>query len=470
MYTLHPKQKEAVDRMVAEPTKACLLASGLGTGKTLKVVETCKALGAKTILIIAPVNTEDGWKATFEKQEIGVPFLKIDSSVKGKKNFGLLKAKTPGVYFIGREFFGLSGTKGPNKKVKDDEGNVIGEVPGRAPLWSWKTVIPDVAAFDEVHSAGNKHSVTFRALRQLKAHYKIAASATPQGNKFENMWTISRWLWPTLIDSAQSRWILEWCKTEYSPFTSVNVVGEKNPGAFVTSLPCYIRQEREETPMVKRKVKVDLSPRQRAMYDQMERDALTWLSEQDVLVADVPIVQRMRMRQITLGEVTFNDAGEVDFDIDCESSKLDALAKIIRLHPDEPMLILVDSAKFVKVVVDRIGKGAVAWTGATKQADRDRYKAEFGSSVQYIVATIPSISEGTDGLQEKCHIEVWLSKSLNNMHNEQVAGRLNRTGQKADEIISYEVMARESDDDSRFEKLRQQTIATRNSLKAKEAS
>lgn len=471
--TLRPEQREAVERMAAEPTRATLLAAETGVGKTVMSVEVAKSLGAQTVLIIAPLNTEDGWKKTFDVQGAGLKFRKIDS--KTPENFDLLKAKEPGVYFVGREYFAISGSNSKNtylmvegsKKERfiDENGNFVILREGRKARWSWSKVTPDLAVFDEVQGASNRNSLTFKVLKNLRPKYKIAASATPQGNKFEGIWAPCRWLWPETTDRSFWRWVAEWGTTDYNPHSESKkkITGERVPGAYVKTLPCYVRLEADRVPEVKRKCYIDLTPSQRVMYDEMERDALTWL-EENPLVADIPIVKRIRLRQIGLGEVTFNSKGEVDFEIGCRSGKIDALHKIVALHPDQPMLILLDSAKFVKVIVDALGPGAVPWTGDTKPGDRAKYKAEFGKSVKYIVATIPAIGEGTDGLQLTCHIEVWFNKSTNNMKNEQAAGRLNRGGQPGEVIYSYELLARGTDDDGQFEKLKAQTIANRKTL------
>lgn len=474
--TLYPEQREAVDKIVAEPTRAALMASNVGTGKTVCSVEIARDLGAQTILIIAPLNTLGGWKKTFAGQEIDLPFAQIDS--KHPELYSDLKAKAPGIYFIGREYFGISGSDSEDKyemdpndkkrRLKDENNEHILLRKGRKKVMDWSKVKPDLVVFDEVQSASSRTSVAFSVLKHLKAGFKIAASATPQGNKFENFWTISRWLWKDKTDASFWRWSKMWCESEYSPHTETKqkITGEREPGAYVKTLPCYVRLEREKTPEVVRKCLVDLTPAQRTLYNEMSRDMLTWL-EDHPLVADLPIVQKIRLRQISLGEVSFNDKGEVDFEIGCKSAKVEALHKIVKLHPDEPMLILMDSAKFVKVVVDALGVGAVGWTGATKKADRDKYKAAFGSTVKYIVAVISAISEGTDELQHHSHVEVWFNESVNNMHNTQASGRLNRDGQKAPQIYSYKLIARDSDDDDYFQKAKAQTLAIRASLTVK---
>jgi hypothetical protein len=282
-------------------------------------------------------------------------------------------------------------------------------------------------------------------------------------------------LWPKAIDpktkqlyvdSAESRWAAMWAEMGENKYTwsGKEVRGEKNPGAFVNSLPCFIRMEAERTPYVTRKCYVDLTPSQRKMYVQMERDMLTWLDE-NPLVADLPIVQRARLRQITLGEVTFNEAGEVDFADDCDSSKIDALMKIVRKHhPGEPVFIMTDSAKFARVVTHRLGPLAREWSGRVNAKTREEIKAAFGDAVRYIVAVIPAVAEGLDGLQRVCNVEVWLSESLNGMLNVQAEGRLNRRGQEAEEIYQYKIMAIGTDDDGTFEDLLSQRRANHASM------
>jgi hypothetical protein len=58
----------------------------MGAGKTLKAVEVAKQIKAKSILLIAPLNTRLGWKVTFERQGVDLEFKWISSSKEGKAN------------------------------------------------------------------------------------------------------------------------------------------------------------------------------------------------------------------------------------------------------------------------------------------------------------------------------------------------------------------------------------------------
>lgn len=464
--TLTPEQAEVVAKMASEPTRAAMLAAETGYGKTLVSVELAKAISARTILLIGPVNRTvvNAWKNTFEGQGVNLPFRQITS--KTQEAFYDLKRGEPGIYYVGREYFHLSAT--------DKAGS-------RRALWSWKDVNPDLAVFDEVQTASNRNSNTYKTLKTLDAGYKVASSATPQGNRFQGLWSVCRWLWPhaknpstgeLYVDNSFWRWSAEWAIEEYDHFSfnKKRVAGEREPGRFVNSLPCYIRYEAPKVEVDLRKVYVDLTPEQERIYTQMEADSLAWL-DNNPLVAEIPIVQRIRLRQIALGEPTLVPSGEnqfsVEFAEDCQSSKIDALHKIIDLHPGEPILVLVDSARFARVVTKRLGPLAREWSGGTSQKERAHILDQFGSSeVRFIVAVIPAVAEGVDGLQRVCNIEVWLNESVNEMLNTQAQGRLNRTGQKSDVIYQYKLIARNTSDDGHFESLVKQRIASRETLRA----
>lgn len=447
--TPYEDQEQAIQQMVNNPTKAALLSSEIGSGKTLSAVETLLRLNAQVSLIICPLGTRVGWERTLKGQGWDGPVVRIDSSKAGKEAYAAALRGDRGVYLVGREYF-----------LRPD----------------WSKIKWDFVAYDEVHKASNRDSAGAKKLKTLKTKYKMAISATFYGNKFINSWTVARWLWgsPT-IDPARSRWVAEWCRTEYSPFTAVNVVGEKVPGAFVKSLPCYIQLEakvvdengKEIEEPLELKRHVELTPSQRKTYDKLQQDMVVWLDE-NPLVVELPVILRTRLRQATLGELSFDENGEINFAPDCKSSKLDALKEILEDMEDEPVLILTDSKRFARVVVQRI-KDAAAWTGDTSQEDREALLKTFGrkGGPQYLVATIAALGEGVDMLQKVCNTVVWLSRSDDQVMNQQVLGRLHRTGQMK-RVRSIDLVALDTYDDGQINGLLRQKLEMRATLKKEE--
>lgn len=417
-------------------------ASLMGSGKTLMAVEVAKGINAKTVLIIAPLNTYWGWYDTIQRQtDYQSTIYKIDSTTKGKVAMDELSAGVAGWYFIGREYF----------RTKD-----------------WSKIKPDLALVDECHFAQNRNSKSFKALMKLDAGFKLSMSGTPFGNNFEGFWAVTRWLWPDRIPKSFWSWVFTWGKTAYSPFSKYDIVGELNPGSFAKSLPCYIRLEPDHNLEVVEEIRyVDLTPAQRKIYDKFERDLVVWL-EENPMVAEVPIAARIRLRQITLAVPSIAPDGGVYFEDNAVSTKYKALQEILEDNPDDSVLILTDSQKYAKMVTNRLNakhEVAFEWSGEANQKQREAAKQRFLSGeIKYIVAVIPAIAEGVDGLQDVCSTVVWLSHSDSNLMNQQVLDRIRRRGQK-EAVKVYDIIARDTYDDPQAQNLLNKQLANNASLK-----
>jgi len=411
------EQESAIQRIANEPTRAALNASTMGAGKTLKAVEVSKLIGAKKILLIAPLNTRLGWKVTFERQGVKLPFKWINSTKEGKANLSDWDWQQEGIYFVGVEYFVRLGW------IKS----------ARSSTWS---KVPDLVLFDEVHRSQNRKSKTHKTLKQVKAGFKLAMSGTPTGNKFDGAWAITKWLWPSVIENSYWAWVDRWCATERDYFapSGKKIVGEIRPGAFFNSLPCYVRIESEiSAEIIEEQVYVELTPQQRKAYEDLEKKMITWVENKPIVV-EFPITQRIRLRQATLGMFKLDDDDIITFDNDCKSVKLDVMMDILEDDFEgESALILTDSKRFANVVVSRLedaGHSVAAWHGDVSDAHREEAKNDFVSgSCKYIVAVIPAIAEGVDGLQHGTRNILWLNRSDNRILNEQVVKRVHRQGQ-----------------------------------------
>jgi SNF2 family DNA or RNA helicase len=451
----YPYQQDDIDRLVANNGTG-VIATQVGGGKTLTAIEVAKALSLETILVIAPKGTHKrAWNRTIVRQIPSAEVRYISSTKFGVIAFNDLIAKKPGWYLISPEFFRTL---------------------------HWSGITPDLAIFDEIHRASNRKSKTAKMLHTLKAQRRIGMSGTIAGNSIEGFWAITRWVYPELAGKSFWTWVEKYCTTKMDYFAGKVVVGEKSPGSIVTDMPLYIRHMKREhccafhpqgmdvdlPAIVQMERVVQLSSEQRRIYTKMEKDLIVFLG-QNPLVAEVPVATRIRLRQITLGVPSINEDGVVTFADDCRSSKIDELFSIIGDHPDgEPMLVLTHSQKFANVVTRRLvdkGFAAFEWSGIKSQKERDVALESFiAGDIQFIVAVISAIGEGTDGLQERASVMVWLSKDDNRLLNEQAMGRLDRQGQKRS-VVSYEIIADNTYDSGQLSKLITDQLAMNASLR-----
>jgi hypothetical protein len=450
------EQERDIATLLANPTCGALVASGLGSGKTLVITEYLIRSGSDVVLIICPLGTRPGWTRHLKGQGFEHPVYTIENTKANAENLGRFLSGEPGAYLIGHAYFrriDIAWMKAPKNAV---------------------------VIYDEVQDISNRKSRGHKVGKYLKhTRMRIAVSGTFFGNKFENAWAATRFIWPVheIIDRSFHRWAETWALTKHDPFASDEdtygevrkVVGEKRRGAFVSQLPVYIRTETKidvrEIPDTRY---VQLTRAQRKMYTELEQEALTWLGEHP-LVTDIPIVMRIRLRQATLGEMKFNENMEVDFDLACKSSKYDALVEFLDERPGEPVAILTDSKRFAKVVATRLEtlrKAKVAlWTGDTPMAKREEYVQTFGTEdgPQYLVAVIAALGAGVDGLQENCSTVVWLSRSEDGILNDQVLGRFVRRGQK-NNVLSVDIVAEKTLDEGILGRLRYTKVNNQKSL------
>lgn len=484
--SLTPEQEAKVEAVVAQRDgfRAALDVSDTGTGKTLCAVEAVKRLDPGTVLVVGPAKPQivAAWRDTFARQGFDRPFKRIDS--KHLSFFDELCAGVPGVYYVGREYLGLSDLNARNAGA------------GKRVLIPWSKARPDFVVYDEVQAASNRKSGRAKAMWSLRgAGFKLAMSATPQGNRFEGLWAVCRWLWWGVEDPARvplsrdkrdwlfvegsfHRWRARWCvvdtswiRDRYGRLQEVEtIVAEKEPGAFLRSLPCVVGLPAVRKPVDTRIVECDLTRRQRVIYDRLQDDLISEV-EGGLLVASLPIVKLLRLRQVTLGEpcmVRDPESGldSVLFDRDCASRKLDMLnALIAKHHARDKVLVFTSSQRFANAVAHRVRAKTALYTGAQSARARSEAFAGFTEGdVQVLLCTVGAAAEGLDGLQRVCHVEVWLDEDLNGMLCEQAKGRLNRMGQPADRIIRYYFQARDTMDDGTFQRLAQRAEDNRATL------
>jgi SNF2 family DNA or RNA helicase len=451
----YPYQELDIKKLI-ENNGTGIVATQVGGGKTLIAIEVAKRMKTTTNFVIAPKGTHKrAWEQTILRQIPDARILYINSTKDGKRAFVDLEKGKAGWYIISPEFF---------RK------------------FHWVGITPELAVFDEIHRASNRKSTTSKMLHTLKAKRRIGMSGTIAGNKVEGFWSIIRWIYPEVAGRSFWNWVDAYCETKMDHFAGKVVSGEVYPGAIVNTIPCYIRHlKREqccefhpkgidsELPAIQTEVRtVELSAEQKRIYKRLEQDLFVWLGD-NPLAVQVPVATRIRLRQITLGVPMINEDGVVDFADDCKSSKLDELFSIIGDHPEgEQMLVLTHSQKFASITTKRLKKAghtAFEWSGASAQTARDKaLEAFIAGDIQFIVAVISAVGEGTDGLQEASNIVVWLSKDDNGLLNEQASGRLDRRGQRKS-VISYEIIAEETYDEGQLSNLITNQLKMNNTLR-----
>ncbi|GAB2699295.1 superfamily II DNA or RNA helicase [Microbacterium marinum] len=302
----------------------------------------------------------------------------------------------------------------------------------------------DLIVFDEVHVVANKWSQGRRTVLSMRdGAFMLAMSGTWFLNDPDNMWSVTRLAWPGIdpatdepyIDTNHDVWKTRWMERapvldedgdpRYSPggVALVKTVGEKEPGAFIATLPCYIRREASDPIPPAQLVYVDPSPAQAAQLEDLQADMLTWVmnweGEEEPLVTELPPELHIRLRQVTIAELSFDENGEVAMADDAESAKLLPLRNILeKAWAGQPVAIYTDSkigAHFIARRMQRAGVDARAYTGDLSKPQRRELKRAFlAGEFPYIICTVQSFGVGLDGFQTVCDKVIWISEADGN--------------------------------------------------------
>jgi hypothetical protein len=428
-----------------------------GGGKTALAVWSIQRSGSEVSVIVAPQGTHRGHGDGYEwhvQQILGTQVRFLNNGTKaGRQAFADLEFGVPGVYLITPQLF-----------ARTD--------------WTPFTEI-DMAIIDEVHLVAqgrkSRHALLgFRGKRGLSARYRIAMSGTPVRNKFQNWWSIMRWLWPEkdgygeIADRVEIRWKDYRMTSSYSFFAHNNKEygDEKEPGLLVSQMPVYIQHFRRrmccayhpngflptDEPNVVREI-VELDPEQRRIIRDLEKQSLAWLGEHP-LVTELPVTTLQRIRQVTLGVPHITEDGGVDFDVNCKSSKLDRTLEILEeLEPGEPVVIFTSSEKFATVTTARLneaGYRAFKWSGKVSQRERDDLMARFqASEFQVAVVSLGAGGTGIGGFSKVAKTEIWLDRDLDGTVNVQAEARLDRLNSRG-QVQRFLLLDSEGRDEGRL--------------------
>jgi hypothetical protein len=317
----------------------------------------------------------------------------------------------------------------------------------------------DLVVFDEVQMIANRKSNSRRTLGTIKPRFKVAMSGTWFGNTPENAWSIARWLWPEHVETNFDRWKKQYIAEEVvygqngkalttpSGRTLTKTTGEREPGAFAATLPCYIRRENDQKPPEPKVVYCDPTPAQAAQMEDLKKDLVTWVmnweGEEMPLVVDIPPVLRSRLRQLAIAELSFDEDGGVVFADDAASAKLVPLRGLLdNAYAGKQVGIYTDSkigAKFIAQRMQRAGYAAEAWHGDLSPKERDSLKSRFiRGEVRYLISTIQSFGTGLDGFQTASNKVIWISEVDGNPSlNDQAIHRYFRPGRIPDTDEDY---------------------------------
>lgn len=307
---------------------------------------------------------------------------------------------------------------------------------------------------DEAHKLKNRNTGWTKDLKKIKkVAFKTALTGTPVINQPAEPWSILNWLYK---DSKQRRAVFgdgqqeDWGKylTSYWRFYKryvdyyeddygyKHINGPKNEAELMHHIePIYIRRKKEDVlpdlpDKQYRRIEVDLTPKQRKMYDEVKEDMITWLDSGQPLMTPNVISQLIRLQQFALATCEFDPQGQIQ--LHAPSAKLDYLMELCE-STDRQLIIFSQFSRMVNLVEASMKKAGMSYaklTGDVSQTTRTVGIDEFHrGNRQFFIATIGAGGVGIDGLQV-AQTAVFLDRDWSPGLNSQAEDRIHRLGQK----------------------------------------
>lgn len=476
-----------------------LLADDPGLGKTFMAGEMDRLLRVsdqgvkagewKPTLVVVPKNLRYTWGEWYARYRPHTRTIVIDTrSPKHREVFAnAVKSRSHDVYICHYE--GLKLLLGILKDVE------------------WLHFI-----LDEAHRISNRKTQTSKAVRVVKAAWRTALTGTAASKSPDQLWAILNFLEPKVWTSYwayRKRYVEERVDPIHGYRKAVGPNISMLPELQHRLKPMMVRRRKADVlpelpPKQYKNIWVDLSPKQRKIYDEMRTKMLTWVGEHEdePLVATVAIAQLIRLQQIALATPAFvertrmvaqywvelddfgNEAPDeegnpiylrdrqgrriseglpkleeqvVEIHLEEPSSKLDAVMEVVTdlVQQGQQVVIFSQFTRMIDLLCTRLESAGIAYgkyTGQTRDTTRTRIEQEFAERKISVFAG--QFQAGGVGLNLQTASTVcFLDRAWTARDNLQAEDRIHRMGQLAETITVIDFLGRDTVDRGRFQQM-----------------
>lgn len=405
-FTPHSYQRAAIDALLTHTHYGLMLDMGLG--KTVITLTAIKALlddwAVAKVLIIAPKKVADStWATESQKWDHTKDFRVVKVMGSEDKRRQALAADAD-IYIINREMV----------------------------VWlceQYKQLPFDMLIIDESSNFKNPQAKRFKALKKQRGVFSriVLLTGTPAPNTLEDLWAQVY-----LLDAGErlGRTITAYRSKYFTPaMTNGHVVySYKLRKGADTAIHSKIRDiclsmkkqdVMDEITMqdgyISRVVKVSLTPDEEATYNDMERDFVLALPQDEVISAASAAALSNKLLQLANGSV-YTDEGDV---VTIHTRKVDALKEIASR---EGNLLVFYNFKHDREAI------RAAFPDAVDLSDDETLQAWDAGKIKMLLAHPASAGYGLN-LQQGGHVIVWYGMTWSLEQYLQANARLNRQGQ-----------------------------------------
>lgn len=411
----HSYQEFAIQHVLEHAATGLFLDMGLG-----KTVTTLTAIAellhdrfdVHKVLVIAPKRVaEDTWSRETEKWE-HTRYLKVSKVLGPKKNRVAALEEPADIYVVNRE-------------------NVDWLVQHYGKHWPF-----DMVVVDELSSFKSPSAKRFKQLRKVRPFIQrfVGLTGTPAPNSLIDLWPQlylmdrGERLGPT-VTSYRNEYFTPDKRdpSQHIVYSWKLKAGAEDEIHEKISDICISMKAKDYLQLPERVdnvISVQLSPSERKMYDQLERDKILEFEEQDV-VANNAAGLMGKLLQLSNGEIYDEDRNTVHI----HDQKLEALSEVIEEAQGQPILLFYS----FKHDRDRIRQ---RFPQAEELDQEDSIARWNRGEIPLLLAHPASAGHGLN-LQDGGHIVVWFGLTWSLELYQQANARLDRQGQQHSVIVHH---------------------------------
>ena len=471
-------QKESIEFLLKN--KKCILANGMGTGKTITTVVSAMESGAKKILIICPASLKSTWKREicYYNDETEVTIINGSKWETNTRftivNYDILdnfyKVPTELVFeekvledgTISRipKMIKSANGKKVQKTRKSLKKDTIKRCLAESPMFLENF---DCVVLDEAHKLSNNTSIRYRTiedfLKRSNILYVFLLTGTPLTNKPINLYHILK-----LIDADVTRdyqyYVKRYCDGKTMKLKTGKQIMLSNGATNLDELKekikhVYIRRLLTEmTDMVNKEIETryyDLTPSQMSRYNKLWEEYLEAQEEQgnDNSEDYRQLVEGILVRQYLAKEMTSNTIQLVNE----------------KLEDGEKVIIVCTFSEEIDILKKYYGNKCVVYDGkmTLKQKDKAEYEFMNNPKIKVFIGQIIACSVGLT--LTAAHTLIFNSYSWVAADNLQAQDRIYRLNQTHDVTCIYQLF-NDSISQNMFDKVMKKEIIMNQTIKS----
>lgn len=428
-----------------------LLMNPVGSGKTPVTLTYLRNNAFNRVLVICTTAMRLVWA---DEARLWYPELEpvtiIGTAAERRKLIAEVR-DYGGLAIVGLEAVRLHSRLSPYGQVRLSEAE---KKPKDLNLIAWDAVI-----VDEAHRLADPKSKMSRAAWALgkNAEHRWGLTATPQTKGLDTLWSplhfVDETEWPSRV-----KFIDRYCMTSMN-FWGGLTVGSLRPEMEDEFMAIFEPRSRRLPkavvlpmlpPVTRIRRDLPLTKEQAEAYNQMTKQSLAAVSEQDVIIATSTVAQYTRLGQfasshahIEIRQVKDKETGELKpkevVELNMPSNKITALLEDLKdwLQQEESVAVFATSRRLIMLASDELRKKKIPHAiirGGQDAMERHEEKRKFQDGEVPVILVV--IAAGGSGLTlTKARIGVFLQRSWSNVDDQQAEGRFHRIGSEVHDSV-----------------------------------